>query len=85
MDRLEQINLLLDRVVDEINDILSNDEAELLEPEEVLLLAFQNNMNTPELNKSPLVAEIDKRSVMFDMGDDWQINLSGGGEEYDED
>lgn len=83
MDKFKRVNLLLDLMVDEINDLLSREEAGELTPEEILSIAFHNIINHPELNKSPLVAEIDKDSVMFDMGDDWQINLSG--EDYDED
>jgi hypothetical protein len=78
---------LLEQLVTEVEDLITNEVVEDLDEADILRLALEITLNdfegtVPE-HKETLIAEIDRDKVMFDMGDDWKITISG--EDDDED
>ena len=77
MDRVFEIQRLLNKVAEELTDVLNTPENDSLSPEECIQLAFEivtNEENEPRVY-SPLVAEIDKESVVFVIDEEFQIPL----------
>ena len=84
MDRVSEIQRLLNKLVEEVNDIINTPSNHNLTPEECIQMALEiisNEESEPRVY-SPLVAEIDKESVVFAIDDEFQIPLYGG-EPYD--
>jgi hypothetical protein len=77
MDRVFEIQRLLNKVVEELTDVLNTPVNDSLSPEECIQLAFEivtNEESEPRVY-SPLVAEIDKESVVFVIDEEFQIPL----------
>jgi hypothetical protein len=77
MDRVFEIQRLLNKVAEELTDVLNTPANDSLSPEECIQLAFEivtNEESEPRVY-SPLVAEIDKESVVFVIDEEFQIPL----------
>ena len=87
MGKYSNVFRLLEQLVTEVEDLITNEVVEDLDEADILRLALEITLNdfegtVPE-HKETLIAEIDRDKVMFDMGDDWKITISG--EDDDED
>ena len=87
MGKYSNVFRLLEQLVTEVEDLITNEVVEDLDEADILRLALEITLNdfegtVPE-HKETLIVEIDRDKVMFDMGDDWKITISG--EDDDED
>lgn len=83
-DRVFEIQRLLNKLGEELDDILNTPANRSLTPEECIQLALEiisNEESEPRVY-SPLVVEIVKETVSFAIDDEFQIPLYGG-EPYD--
>lgn len=79
MERVFEIQRLLNKIGEELEEILNTPTNDSLTPEECVQLALEIAMNrTSERKHSPLIAEIERESVSFAVDDEFQIPLFGG-------